>query len=383
MGPGPSAVHRRVYEALSKRLVGHLDPEFIRIMNETQAMLRHVFRTENRLTFSISGTGSAGMEACLVNCIEPGDEALVCVQGVFGTRMCDIVERIGGRLHRIERPWGQVFEPQEVVDALKKHPGVRTVAIVNAETSTGAHQPVEEIGKLCRETGRILIVDAVTSLGGAPLEVDRWGIDVCYSGTQKCLSCPPGLAPVTFGERAIERLRSRKSKPSSWYLDVGLIESYWTDGKRAYHHTAPISMNYALYQALALVLEEGLENRQARHRLHGRALADGLEALGFEPFAQEGHRLPMLLSFSLPAGVVDAEVRRLLLEEYGIEIGGGLGPLMGKVWRIGLMGESSRRENVVTFLAALESILFEQGVTKEIGAGLEAAARVYAGPAAS
>ena len=383
MGPGPSAVHRRVYEALSKRLVGHLDPEFIRIMNETQAMLRHVFRTENRLTFSVSGTGSAGMEACLVNCIEPGDEALVCVQGVFGTRMCDIVERIGGRLHRIDRPWGQVFEPQEIADALKKHPGVRTVAIVNAETSTGAHQPVEEIGKLCRETGRLIIVDAVTSLGGAPLEVDRWGIDVCYSGTQKCLSCPPGLAPVTFGERAIERLRSRKSKPASWYLDFGLIESYWTEGKRAYHHTAPISMNYALYQALALVIEEGLENRQARHRLHGRALADGLEALGFEPFAQEGHRLPMLLSFTVPAGVVDAEVRRLLLEEYGIEIGGGLGPLAGKVWRIGLMGESSRRENVVLFLAALESILFAQGVTKEIGAGLEAASRVYAGPATS
>jgi alanine-glyoxylate transaminase/serine-glyoxylate transaminase/serine-pyruvate transaminase len=376
MGPGPSAVHPRVYEALSKRLVGHLDPEFIRIMNETQAMLRHVFRTENRLTISISGTGSSGMEASLINCIEPGDEALVCVQGVFGSRMCDIDERIGGRLHRIEKPWGRVFEPQEIADALKKHPAIRTVAIVNAETSTGAHQPIEEIGKLCRETGRLLIVDAVTSLGGAPLEVDRWGIDVCYSGTQKCLSCPPGLAPVTFGERALERIRSRKSKPASWYLDVGLIESYWTEGKRAYHHTAPISMNYALHQALALVLEEGLENRQARHRLHGRALAAGLEALGFEPFAQEGHRLPMLLSVSVPAGVEDAKVRGLLLEEYGIEIGGGLGPLTGKIWRIGLMGESSRRENVVMFLAALESILHGRGADN--GAGLEAAARAYA-----
>ncbi|MBI4602445.1 MAG: alanine--glyoxylate aminotransferase family protein [Planctomycetes bacterium] len=377
MGPGPSMVHPRVYEALSRRLDGHLDPEFLQIMNETQDMLREVMGTRNRLTISVSGTGSAGREAALVNLIEPDYEALVCVKGVFGARMCDIVERLQGRLHRIERPWGEVFTPDEVADALERHPGVRVVAIVNAETSTGAHQPVMEIGRLCREKDKLLVVDAVTSLGGTEVLADEWSIDVCYSGTQKCLSCPPGLAPITFNERALERIRLRKRKVSSWYLDMGMIESYWTDGKRAYHHTAPISMNYALHQALAVVLEEGLEARYERHRRCSRALVAGLEALGFRLFAQEGYRLPMLNAVWIPEGIDDARTRKLLLERHNIEIGGGLGPLAGKVWRIGLMGESAKRENVTGFLSALESLLYLAGARKEIGASLEAAARAY------
>jgi alanine-glyoxylate transaminase/serine-glyoxylate transaminase/serine-pyruvate transaminase len=382
MGPGPSAVHPRVYEALSKPLVGHLDPQFIGIMDATQTMLRRVFATENPLTISVSGTGSAGMEAAFVNAVEPGDEVLVCVNGVFGNRMCDIVGRIGGVARRIERPWGEVFAADEVALALKQLPAVKIVAIVHAETSTGAHQPLAEIGALCRESGRLFLVDAVTSLAGAPVRVDEWLIDICYSGTQKCLSCPPGLAPLTFGPRAVERLAARKTKVASWYLDLGMIQSYWTEGKRAYHHTAPISMNYALHAALALVLEEGLEERFARHRLQSRALVAGLGALGFEPFAAEGRRLPMLNAVRIREGVDDAAIRRLLLERYSTEIGGGLGAVAGKIWRIGLMGESARRENVLFLLAALEEILFEKGGTREIGAGLEAAGAVYAEAAA-
>ncbi len=378
MGPGPSMVHPRVYEALSRKLDGHLDPEFLTIMNETQEMLREVFATKNRLTISISGTGSAGMEAALVNLIEPDDDVLVCVNGVFGARMCDITERLGGKLHRIECPWGEVFRVEEIEDALKKSPGVKVVAIVNAETSTGAHQPIAEIGRLCRETGRLLVVDAVTSLGGTELSVDDWNIDVCYSGTQKCLSCPPGLAPITLNDRALARLHARKRKVSSWYLDMSLIESYWTDGKRAYHHTAPISMNYALHQALAVVLEEGLKPRFERHRRNSLALVKGLEALGFRLFAAQGHRLPMLNAVWIPEGVDDAKTRRQLLDQFNIEIGGGLGQVAGKIWRIGLMGETSTRENVTWFLSALESILYSQGRLKQIGAGLEAVVQAYA-----
>jgi alanine-glyoxylate transaminase/serine-glyoxylate transaminase/serine-pyruvate transaminase len=371
-------VHSRVYEALSKKLDGHLDPEFLAIMDETQEMLRQVMGTANKLTLSISGTGSAGMEAAFVNLVEPGDEVLVCVNGIFGGRMSDIVERIGGRLHRIEKPWGEVFSVQDIEEALTKNPGIGVVAIVHAETSTGAHQPLKEVGSLCRDRGKLLIVDAVTSLAGTELRVDDWNLDACYSGTQKCLSCPPGLAPITFSERAVAKIQSRKSKVVSWYLDMGMIANYWTEGKRAYHHTAPISMNYALHQALAVVLEEGLEERFARHRTHSKALVNGLQALDFRLYPQEGHRLPMLNAVWIPEGVDDAKTRRLLLDEYNIEVGGGLGPVAGKIWRIGLMGESSRRENVTAFLSALESTLYVAGVRREIGAGLAAAAAVYA-----
>jgi alanine-glyoxylate transaminase/serine-glyoxylate transaminase/serine-pyruvate transaminase len=381
LGPGPSTVPPRVYEALSRPLVGHLDPQFLALMDELQARLRRLYRTANRLTIAISGTGSAGMEAALANTLEPGDEVLVCVNGVFGNRMHDIAGRIGAVPRRIDRPWGQVFEPDEVAEALQRHPAVRAVAIVHAETSTGAHQPLAEIGKLCRESGRLLIADCVTSLGGAPVEVDAWDIDVAYSGTQKCLSCPPGLAPLTFGERALEKLRRRRSKVVSWYLDLSLIESYWTEGKRAYHHTAPISMVYALYEALGLVEEEGLEPRWARHLLNSRALVAGLEALGCGLFAQEGRRLPMLNAVWIPPGVDDGRLRRRLLDEFNIEIGGGLGEVAGKIWRIGLMGESSRREHVVRFLGALETLLHGAGARPRIGAGMEAAAEVYRGVA--
>jgi alanine-glyoxylate transaminase / serine-glyoxylate transaminase / serine-pyruvate transaminase len=381
MGPGPSQVHPRVYRALATPIVGHLDPEFLKVMDRLQEMLREVFATRNRLTIAVSGTGSAGMEAALVNTVEPGDGVLVCVNGVFGGRMADIVERIGGKLEKIERPWGEVFDPADIRSALDRSPGIKVVAIVHAETSTGAHQPIEAIGKLCRERDRLLVVDAVTSLGGIDLRVDDWGIDVCYSGTQKCLSCPPGLAPITFSDRAVARLRARSRKPVSWYLDLSMIESYWTEGKRAYHHTAPISMNYALHEALALVLEEGLEPRFRRHLLNSRALTAGLEALGFRMFAREGHRLTTLNSVWIPEDLLrvvpDAQIRKRLLEDSNLEIGGGLGAVAGKIWRIGLMGESSRRENVLFFLTALESVLFSSGYRKGIGAGLDAAVKSY------
>ena len=374
MGPGPSGVHPRVLEALSIPIVGHLDPQFLAVMDRIQEMLRRLFRTENRLTIAVSGTGSSGMESAFVNVVEPGDEVLVCVNGVFGNRMSDIVERIGGVLHRIDRPWGEVFDPAEIEEALQRHPDVKVVAIVHAETSTGALQPLEEIGELCRRDDRLFLVDCVTSLGGERFEADEWNIDVAYSGTQKCLSCPPGLAPVTFSERAVDKLKSRQTKVVSWYLDLSMIEKYWTDGERAYHHTAPISMNYALHEALCLVHEEGLEARWERHRHNSAALVAGLEALGFSLFAQQGHRLPMLNAVWIPEGVDDAAFRKALLEDYDIEIGGGLGEVAGKIWRIGLMGETSSRENIMAFLGALEALLKESGHLETPGAGLEAAA---------
>ena len=375
MGPGPSGVHPRVLEALSSPMVGHLDPQFLALMDNIQEMLRRLFRTENRLTVAVSGTGSSGMESAFVNVVEPGDEVLVCVNGVFGNRMSDIVERIGGVLRRIDRPWGEVFDPAEIEEALARHPDVKVVAIVHAETSTGALQPLEEIGDLCRKNGRLFLVDCVTSLGGERVEVDAWNIDMAYSGTQKCLSCPPGLAPVTFSERAMEKLKARKSKVVSWYLDLSMIEKYWTEGERAYHHTAPISMNYALHEALRLVHEEGLEARWERHRRNSAVLVAGLEALGFRLFAQEGHRLPMLNAAWIPEGVDDAKFRKAFLDEYDIEIGGGLGEVAGRIWRIGLMGETSSRENIRTFLGALETLLERDGHAGSVGAGLDAAAR--------
>ncbi len=377
LGPGPSAIHRRVYEALAKPLLGHLDPRFLELMDQTQDMLRQVFRTANPMTLTVSGTGTAGMEAALVNLVEPGDEVLVLVHGAFGARMAEIATRAGATVRRLERPWGEVFEPEEVADALVRFPRVRVVAVVHAETSTGALQPVREIGGLCAASDRLLLVDAVTSLGGLEVEVDGWQIDACYSGTQKCLGAPPGLAPLTLSPRAVARLRARRSKVQSWYLDLTLIEDYWREGRRAYHHTAPIALNYALHQALTLVLEEGLEARCERHRRNGRALVEGLEALGFRLFAREGHRLPVLTAVWIPEGVEDLPVRRRLLADHGIEIGGGLGPLAGKIWRIGLMGESSRRQEVFGLLAALEEILYQEGVIRRMGEGLEAASEVY------
>jgi alanine-glyoxylate transaminase/serine-glyoxylate transaminase/serine-pyruvate transaminase len=358
-------------------LLGHLDPEFLVIMNETQEMLRQAFRTRNPLTFPVSGTGSAGMETCVVNVIEPGDRMVVCVNGVFGQRMTDVAQRAGAAVTTLERPWGEVLDPQQVREALKKvRPKV--LGIVHAETSTGAHQPMGELGAICRETDTLLLVDTVTSLGGVPVEVDGWGADAVYSGTQKCLSCPPGLAPVTFSPRAVEAINKRKSKVQSWYLDMTMVQRYWGE-ERFYHHTAPITMLYALREALRIVHEEGLEARFARHLRNHQALKAGLAALGMTYATAEGHALPQLNAVRIPTGADDLATRKRLLSEYGIEIGGGLGDFKGKVWRVGLMGHASRPANVLTFLAALEQCLMAQGVKVTPGASVAAANKVYAG----
>lgn len=377
LGPGPSNVHPRVLRALSTPLVGHLDPAFIGLMEETKTLLRQVFQTDNALTLPISGTGSAGMETCFVNLVEPGDEVVVGVNGVFGTRMADVVERCGGTPVVIETAWGRVFTPDDVRAGLARCTRPKLVALVHAETSTGAWQPLEDLAPLVHDAGALLLVDAVTSLAGCPLKIDAWGIDACYSGTQKCLSCPPGLSPVTFSPAAQDAMRKRRHKVRSWYLDLSMLEKYWGE-ERVYHHTAPISMNYALREALRLVCEEGLDARYRRHERNHRALAAGLAALGMGLAAQDGHRLWMLNSVTIPDGVDDRGVRRQLLETHGIEIGAGLGAFAGKVWRIGLMGESSTQANVELVLDALESVLTAQGHACPRGAGVAAAQAVYA-----
>lgn len=377
LGPGPSNVHTRVLRALSQPLVGHLDPVFLALMEEIQSLLRYAFRTENKLTIPVSGTGSAGMEACFVNLLEPGDKVLIGVNGVFGTRMMDVARRCGAEAIAVEAEWGRVVEPEAMLSALGSHPDAKAVCLIHAETSTGAWQPLEEIGAALAATDTLFIVDAVTSLAGAPLDVDEWKIDACYSGTQKCLSCPPGLAPVTFGDKALHALRGRKAAVQSWYLDLSMLEKYWGD-ERVYHHTAPVSMNFALAEALRLVREEGLERRWSRHQRHHEALGAGLAAIGLPLTAQEGRRLWMLNSVAIPDGIDDAEVRSELLRDYAIEIGGGLGPLKGKVWRIGLMGESSTQANIVLVLTALERALRDRGRQIEPGTGVRAAAKVFA-----
>jgi alanine-glyoxylate transaminase/serine-glyoxylate transaminase/serine-pyruvate transaminase len=378
LGPGPSDVHPRVLTAMATPLLGHLDPEFLVLMNETQDMLRQVFRTQNRLTFPVSGTGSAGMETCVVNLIEPGDKMVVCVNGVFGQRMTDVAQRAGAVVATVERPWGEVFDLNQIRDVLKKvRPKV--LGIVHAETSTGAWQPLDGLGKLCHEHDTLLLLDTVTSLGGVPVEIDPWEVDAVYSGTQKCLSCPPGLAPVSFSPRAVEVLTRRKTKVQSWYLDMNMVQRYWGE-ERFYHHTAPITMIYALREALRLVLEEGLEERFARHRRNHMALKAGLAALGITYAAAEGHQLPQLNAVRIPPGTDDLATRKRLLSEFGVEIGGGLGEFRGKAWRIGLMGYSSRVNNVLLFLAALEQCLVAQSVkVVTAGAGVAAANRVYLG----
>ncbi len=355
LGPGPSDLDPAVLAAMAHPLVGHLDPQFIALMDETKAMLREIFRTRNEVTFTVSGPGSAGMEMCLVNLLEPGDEALVCVAGVFGTRMSDIVERCGARLQRVDAPWGKPIDPADVAAMLQQcHPKV--VAIVHAETSTGVHQPLEEILRLARAAGALTVVDAVTSLGGVEVDVDGWPIDAIYSGSQKCLSAPPGLSPVSFGPRALEAIDKRKTKVQSWFLDVTLIRNYWSGARRAYHHTAPVSANFAMREALRLVLEEGLENRIARHRRVHERLRDGLLAMGFRFLVDERYRLPQLNTVFLPAGMDDASTRARLLEEFNIEVGAGLGEFAGKLWRIGLMGSSATERHVDALLSALRQL---------------------------
>ncbi|MGH7895615.1 MAG: pyridoxal-phosphate-dependent aminotransferase family protein [Candidatus Binatia bacterium] len=376
LGPGPSQVHPRVLRAMSAPLLGHLDPAFVQMMEEVKELLRVVFATKNPLTIPISGTGSAGMEACLVNLLEPGDEFVVGVNGVFGTRMAEVAERAGAVVRRVEAPWGKIVRTEQIEAALKNTTRPKLVAVVHAETSTGAWQPLPAIAKLAHEHGALMLADCVTSLGGAPVEIDGWGIDAAYSGTQKCLSCPPGLAPITFGPRAVETLKGRKTKVQSWYLDLSLLAQYWGD-ERVYHHTAPISMNYALREALRIVVDEGLPARFARHVKNHEALAAGLAPLGLALASEKGHRLPMLNAVTVPDGVDEGRVRVRLLKEQGIEIGGGLGPMKGKVWRIGLMGESSRRSSVLAVLAALEDALRAEGRAVTPGAAVGAAQAAY------
>ena len=364
LGPGPSDVPVRVLQALAAPTLGHLDPEYLKLMDETRQMMKAVFQTENEMTLAVSGTGSAGMEAAVVNLVEPGDGAIVCVNGVFGTRMKDVFERCGARVHAIEAPWGETISVERVAEAIKAMPDAKVFGIVHAETSTGAHQPLEEISKMVHDARMLFLVDAVTSLGGLPLKVDEWGIDACYSGTQKCLGCPPGLAPVTFSSRALARMDARKTKVQSWYLDMTMIRSYW-GAERVYHHTAPINMTYALREALAIVLEEGLEPRIARHRRNHLALRAGLEAIGLNYIPKES--LTTLNAIHAPEGVDEALVRKRLLAEYGIEIGAGLGPFKGKALRIGLMGSGSTQRNVMLVLTALENILGRSGAAAAAG----------------
>lgn len=375
LGPGPSDIHPRILAAMAQPTVGHLDPYYLRVMDELQSMLREVFRTKNRMTMAISGTGSAGQEATVVNMIEPGERVLVCINGVFGNRLFDMAERAGGEVTKIERPWGEVFDAAEVKAALVRVKP-KIVAIVMAETSTGAWQPIEEIAAAVRDAGAMLILDTVTALGGIPVEIDKWQVDAVYSGTQKCLGCPPGLAPVSFSDRAVEKILQRQKKVQSWYLDVSMLANYW-GSDRVYHHTAPINMTYALHESLRIVLEEGLEACFARHQRNHLALKAGLAALGMEYATQAGHELPQLNAVRIPNGVEDVPVRKALLERFGIEIGAGLGAFKGKVWRIGLMGYSSRQTNVLLLLAALEQLLAEQGHQFEHGAAVAAANAAY------
>lgn len=375
MGPGPSDVHPRVLQALAAPCIGHLDPQFLAIMDETQRLLRFLFQTANAFTIPVSGTGSAGMETCLVNLVEPGDEVVVCVNGVFGTRMSDIVNRIGAKLIRVDAEWGRAIDPADVGKAIKGRKP-KMLAVVHAETSTGVCQPLEDLAKIAADCGALFLVDMVTSLGGMEVALDRIGIDAAYSGTQKCISCPPGLSPVSFSPRAMEALANRRQPVASWYLDMNMVAGYW-GAERKYHHTAPINMIYALREALRLIAEEGLANRFARHKLNHRALVAGIEAMGLSMLVPPEERLPMLNAIRIPEGADDLQVRKTLLAEFGIEIGGGLGDLGGQIWRVGLMGHASCRRNVTLFLSALESILKSQGVRIKPDA-LEAAAAVYA-----
>jgi alanine-glyoxylate transaminase/serine-glyoxylate transaminase/serine-pyruvate transaminase len=356
MGPGPSTVPSRILRAMASPTLGHLDPRYIEIMDHTCTMLRKVFQTANQLTFPVSATGMAGMECVVTNLMERGDEAIVCVNGVFGGRMVDVMERAGVTVHRVEVPWGETFPLEMLAEAIDKHPDAKALGIVHAETSTGALQPLEGLAELVHDSGMLLIVDAVTSLGGHTLKVDEWGIDAIYSGTQKCLSCPPGLSPVSFSPRALEVIEARTSKVQSWYFDVSMLKDYYKgSGKRAYHHTAPVNMIYALHEALLIVLEEGLEARVARHQRLHRRLRAGLESMGIRYVPENS--LHTLNCIHIPEGADDAAVRAKLLDDYSIEIGAGLGPFAGKAWRIGLMGHSATQANVDLVLAALVDCL--------------------------
>lgn len=355
MGPGPSDVDDAVLLAMARPTLGHLDPEFLVVMDELRQMMRAVFQTKNDLTMPMSGTGSAGMETCMVNLLEPGDRALIGVNGVFGTRMAEVARRTGAEVTEVKGEWGRAFTAEEL-GAAAEHDRYDLVAVVHAETSTGVLQPIPEVRELADELGALLLIDCVTSLAGHAVKIDEWGVDAAYSGTQKCLSCPPGLSPVTFSPRAVQKMDRRKHKVQSWYLDLSLIRGYWGE-ERSYHHTAPINMLYAMHEALRLVLEEGLDARFERHARNSAALRQGLAELGLEVRVPEAERLNPLTTVAIPEGVDDGATRRFLLEKYGLEIGGGLGPMKGNTWRIGLMGSGSTLRNVTLCLAGLKDAL--------------------------
>lgn len=355
LGPGPSQVDPRVLQVMGTPLLGHLDPSFLEIMDGTQDLLRYVFETENQLTIPISGTGTAAMETAIANMVEPGDSVIVCINGYFGMRIADMAARYGAEVRTLSRPWGEVFTADEIAKAMETQPA-KIVALVQAETSTGVLQPLQEIAQVVHQEDGLLLVDAVTSLGGVPVSVDETGIDICYSGSQKCLGCPPGIGPVTLGARAVSVLNSRQTQMPNFYLDLTLLSKYWGE-ERSYHHTAPITSNYAIYEGLRIVAEEGLKNRWERHHQNAELLWDGLEELGLTLHVPVEYRLPTLTTVLIPEGVSDTQIRSKLLSDYNIEIGGGLGELKGKAWRIGLMGYSSRPENVLLLLAALERLL--------------------------
>ena len=379
LGPGPSAVSARVLNAMTKPIMGYLDPEFINLMDSVADMLRQVFGAQEGFTLPVSGTGSAGMEAGLANLLEPGDLAVVAAHGFFGDRLTDIAARQGATVVQVNTDWGSVIDPQAVEEELNKHPKVKLLAVVHAETSTGVLQPLRELSDLAHSHDALFLVDAVTSLGGNPVDVDEMAIDYCYSATQKCLGAPPGLAPVILSAQASRVIEERTEPPRSWYLDLGLLQRYWAGGTRVYHHTAPTTMIYALREALRMVLEEGLENRYARHQRNGRAFRSGLEALGMQMLVPEARCTYQLVSVLLPDGVDDVALRGRLLKDYNVEIGGGLGQFRGKIWRVGLMGESSTAANVLLLLSALEALLPTQGFEVPAGQGVAAASRVLAG----
>lgn len=379
MGPGPSDIHPRVLAALGQPVIGHLDPACVALMDDLKRLLRYAFQTSNELTFAVSGPGSVGMETCFVNLVEPGDKVIVCRNGVFGGRMIENVQRAGGTAVVVEDTWGEPVDPHKVADALKQHPDAKIVAFVHAETSTGAQSDAAAIAAVAKQHGCLVIADTVTSLGGTPVLLDQWGIDATYSGSQKCLSCTPGLSPVSFSARAVERIKSRKTKVQSWFMDLSLVLEYWGGAtKRTYHHTAPVNSLFALHESLVMLAEEGLEKAWVRHRNNHLALKAGFEAMGLKFVVREDARLPQLNAVYVPEGVADAEVRTRLLTEYNLEIGAGLGPLAGKVWRFGLMGYSSRPENVMLCLSALESVLGSSGYALKAGAAVAAARQAYA-----
>jgi len=373
MGPGPSDVHERVLNAMARPTIGHLDPAFVSLMDEIKDLLRYVFRTRNALTMPVSGPGTAGMESCVVNLVEPGDRVIICHNGVFGGRLADMARRAGADVVVVEDEWGRAVSPDRLEEALARNPDVDLVGFVHAETSTGALSDAQTLARIAHDHDALAIVDTVTALGGVPVEVDAWGLDAVYSGTQKCLSAPPGLSPITLNEEAAARVRERKTPVQSWFMDLNLVMAYWGGGKRSYHHTAPVNALYGLHEALLMVKEEGIENAWTRHRRNHDALRAGLEVLGLRFIVPEAERLPELNAVSVPEGVDEGKVRGRLLDEHGLEIGAGLGGLAGRIWRIGLMGYASRPENVLLCVKALGEVLSDEGVVLDVDGALHAA----------